>query len=566
MARITQLALVMLLAWVLPCSGAQAPATNPASPASSTASTNQDPLDRETPYGCVFGFLKYAKRGDYAHAAEYLELRTMPSRAEELARQLEVVVDFGLSGNLRGRLSRTPEGDLADGLPANRERVGSVKTTTGALEIVLDRVQRDGKSPIWLFSSETLNGVPSAFEAIESESPLRFVPQPLKTRFLSLPLWRWLVIIFAIGLSLLAASLVTRPLMILLYFLVRRMTGVEHDRRVSGLRAPVRLVMLGIAIGAIASRSASLVAREFWTHIAEILAVAGIAWLVAKFSDILSDVGSRQLSRTHAPDKIAVLALANRLFKVLVLLVVVLLVLRSFGVNVTAMLAGLGVGGIALALAAQKTLESFFGGINVTMRDVIRVGDACRIADQTGTIEEIRLGSTRIRTPDRTVVSVSNAQVSQMSLENYSMRDKFWFHHLFGLRHDTLPQQMRSVLAEVDTMLREEPRIEKETARIRFIGFGRSSLDVEIFAYIREKDYSSFLRTQEDLLLRMMDIVASNGTSIALPSQTTYIDRDKRVQGGRERVPYFEGPDQEAEFAGGVPGVERALADSVNQP
>ncbi len=542
------------------------PALKPANPASSTSVQNEDPLGRETPYGCVMGFLKYANRGDYAHAAEYLDLRTTPSRADELARQLGEVVDLGLSGTLNG-LSRAAEGDLGDGLPANRERVGFVKTSSGTLDILLERVQRDGKPPIWLFSSETLQRVPAAFEEIDRGSLSRFFPWQLQIRFLSIPLWRWLVIIVGIALALVAASLITRALMILLRSLVRRMTGVDDDRRVIGLRASVRLVMLAIVIGVIASLSASLLAREFWTRVAEILAVVGIAWLVIKFSDILSDMGSRQLSRKQAPDKIAVLALAHRLFKVLVLLVVVLLLLRGFGVNVTAMLAGLGVGGIALALAAQRTLESFFGGVNVTMRDVIRVGDVCRIADQMGTIEEIRLGSTRIRTRERTVVSVSNAQVSQMSLENYSMRDKFWFHHVFGLRHDTLPQQMRSVLAELDKLLREEPKIERDTARIRFIGFGRSSLDVDVFGYIQDKDYPSFLRTQEDLLLRMMDIIASNGTSIALPSQATYIDRDQRVQSGRgeQRLSAFDSPGQEAEFGDALAEVERANPHSAGQ-
>lgn len=555
--RITWLASVMLLGF-LPGIGAQAPASKPATAVSSTTLPNGDPLGRETPYGCVVGFLKHADRGDYHRAAEYLDARTTSSRAEELARQLQVVLDFGLSGSLKG-LARTPEGELDDGLPADRERVGFVKAGSGTLEILLDRVQRDDKPPIWLFSPETLNGVPGAFKEIASARLPSFFPLPFfQTRFLSLPLWRWLVIIVGIALSLAAASLVTRALMILLRCLVRRRTGVQDDRRVVALRAPVRLVMLAVAIGAIASLSASLVAREFWTHSAEVLAVVGVAWLVMKFSDIFSDVGSQHLSRRRAPHKVAVLALANRFFKILVLFIAVLVLLRGFGINVTAMLAGLGVGGLALALAAQKTLESFLGGIDVTMRDVIRVGDFCRIADQTGTIEDIRLGSTRIRTLDRTVVSVSNAQVSQMNLENYSMRDKFRFRHVFGLPHDTLPLQLRSVLTELENLLQTDLTVEKETARVRFIGFGSSSIEIEIFAYIKKKDYPSFLRAQEELLLRMMDVLASKGTGMALPSQVTYIDHDKRGPSGRgeERLRTFGGAGQIAE-SGAVASLQK---------
>jgi MscS family membrane protein len=191
------------------------------------------------------------------------------------------------------------------------------------------------------------------------------------------------------------------------------------------------------------------------------------------------------------------------------------------------MLAGLGIGGIAVALAAQKTLEDLFGGITIITRKALRVGDFCQLADQMGTIEDIGLGSTRVRTLSNTVLTIPNAKVSQMSLENYSLRQKIWFHHVFGLRSDTSPDQMRQVLSETTEMLRSDRRVEKESARIRLIQFGASSLQVEIFAYIKTTDYTIFVEIQEDLLLRIMDIIAANGTGIALPSQLTYLDRDE---------------------------------------
>src|SRR5207248_8777527 len=178
-------------------------------------------------------------------------------------------------------------------------------------------------------------------------------------------------------------------------------------------------------------------------------------------------------------------------FMILVLFLAVVLLLHNAGVNVSAMLAGLGIGGIALALAAQKTLENLFGGITVISSKAIRVGDFCQLADQLGTIEDIGLGSTRVRTLNNTVLTIPNAKVSQMNLENYSMRQKIWFHHVFGLRSDTSPEQMRQVLSEVTQMLRSDRRVEKESARIRLIQFGASSLQVEIFAYVKTTDYTT---------------------------------------------------------------------------
>jgi MscS family membrane protein len=140
--------------------------------------------------------------------------------------------------------------------------------------------------------------------------------------------------------------------------------------------------------------------------------------------------------------------------------------------------------------------------------------------------EDIGLRSTRIRTLDRTVVAVPNGQMAAESLENYGARDKIWFRPTIGLRYETRADQLRYVLAEVRRMLYEHPMVETGTARIRFVRFGGSSLDLEVFAYVLTSDYGRFLEVQEDLLLRIMDIIEASGTGVAFPSSTTYLARD----------------------------------------
>jgi MscS family membrane protein len=206
--------------------------------------------------------------------------------------------------------------------------------------------------------------------------------------------------------------------------------------------------------------------------------------------------------------------------------VAVLALLYRAGVDLSAILTGLGIGGLGVALAAQKTLENLFGGIMIITDEPLRVGDFCRIADQTGTVEDIGLRSTRIRTLSRTVVAVPNGQLATMSVENFSLRDKLWLRHTIGVRRQTSPDQMRHLLASVRAMLFAHPKIEREDARIRFVGFGGSSLDLEVFAYVSTADFPNFLAVQEDVLLRIMDLVAASGTSVALPSQTTYIAKE----------------------------------------
>jgi len=210
-----------------------------------------------------------------------------------------------------------------------------------------------------------------------------------------------------------------------------------------------------------------------------------------------------------------------------------ILIFYIAGINLTAVLAGLGVGGIAVALAAQKTLENLLGGITIVSDQPIRVGDFCRVGDYLGTVQTVGLRSTRIRTLDRTIVSIPNGQLALMNLENFTLRDQIWFHHTLRLRLETTTDQLQYILAEIHEMLYKHPKVESSSARVRFVRFGNSSLDLEVFAYVSETDYEAFLHIQENLLLRIMDIVAAGGSALAFPSQTTYLAQDAGIDAGK---------------------------------
>ena len=151
---------------------------------------------------------------------------------------------------------------------------------------------------------------------------------------------------------------------------------------------------------------------------------------------------------------------------------VFVILLHVAGYNVTAVLAGLGVGGIAIAFAAQKTLENLFGGVSIIFDKPIRVGDSCRIGDQSGTVVDIGLRSTRFRTDDRTMLTVPNGQLSVMNLENFGMRDKIRFRHIVSVSIETKADQMRRLLDSLHKLLAEHPMVERSTARVRLVRFG----------------------------------------------------------------------------------------------
>jgi MscS family membrane protein len=250
--------------------------------------------------------------------------------------------------------------------------------------------------------------------------------------------------------------------------------------------------------------------------------------------DLVFKLKQSQLVATSS-DKISLVQLGRKLFKILAVVVGAVVIFYIGGINIAAVLTGLGIGGIAIAFAAQKTLENLFGGIMIISDQPIRVGDFCRAGDYLGTVENIGLRSTRIRTLKRTVVSVPNGQLAVMSLENFTMRDKIWFHHTLHLRYETTADQLRYILAEIRKMLYEHSKVESGSARIRLIGFGNSSLDLEVFAYVLEREYEPFLHVQEDLLLRIIDIVEASGSGFAFPSQTTYIGKDSGLDAAKSQ-------------------------------
>jgi MscS family membrane protein len=179
------------------------------------------------------------------------------------------------------------------------------------------------------------------------------------------------------------------------------------------------------------------------------------------------------------------------------------------------------VGGLAVALAAQQTIENLFGGVAVISDRPVLVGDACRFGDRTGTVEDIGLRSTRIRTLDRTLVTVPNAQFSSMTLENLSRRDKIWFHPRLSLTRDTSPAQIRQLLDSISSLLDSNPKVDSGNSSVSFAAVGAYSLDLDVSAYILTSEDGEFSRIQQELLLRILEAVEAVGTRLAIPTQAS---------------------------------------------
>jgi MscS family membrane protein len=515
--------LITLLFLILVPVRAQAPA-----PAAAPPDVARDSLGRSTPRGTVVGFLTAAHKGDWKFAAQYLEI-TKGEDPVELATQLSVVLDQGLPASM-DRLSDQPEGNLKDSLPPTKELAGVVETKGGPLSIMLDHVRR-GSESVWLFSPDTLKEIPAVYDEFDSAWISNHIPHPLLRReWLGVPLWQWLMLGVGVVVAMLAAAGIRMIALPVLRRLFRTMRE-DHDWLLLCLLGPLRgLVSLMVLEATISFLRLPLFARRLWYFAGGSLAIVLIGWLFVRVVHVSGRLLGRRLERRGGGDATAVIRLCERTLTVLTFCFVVVLLLKNAGLikDATTLVAGLGVGGLAIAFAAQKTLENLFGGISIIFDKTIRVGDTCKIGTQSGVVEDIGLRSTSLRTDDRTVLTVPNGQLSAMNIENFGMREKILFRHVIGIRRETSAQEMRALLDALRNLLAGDVRVEPSSARARLIRFAPSSLDIEVLAYILTTDSVKFLEIQEDLLLRIMDTIEANGTAAAFPSQTLYLRRAKQ--------------------------------------
>lgn len=512
--------------------GAQAQFVTPGStPASIQPEKPPDLLGRTTPRGTVLGFLRAASKGDDEAAAQYLNARLNSKDAALLAHELFVVLDRRLPARLN-ELSDRPEGALPFPTRPGVDLVGTITDGNDKVDILVERVGDEKNGQIWLFSKGTLDAIPDIYEEVNTISVERMLPSLLvRTKIAHIPIFEWLGVFPGLLVMYVLTGFVGRGLTILVGGLRRRVLKKPALANVELLPRPARLLLMAVIIWwSLSAVTLPLLARQFWSGTAATIAIVSCVWLSILLFGYAEEVVRRRLEREKNPGATAVLRLGRRTMDLLAIFTGMLVVLHYFGIKATAALAGLGVGGIAVALAAQKTLENVIGGVSIIFDKAVRVGDVLNTGTTMGVVESIGLRSTRIRTLDRTVASVPNGQLANVQLENLSVRDKFWFHPNIGLRYETTEQMMRSIVEHISLLLSEHPRIEHTSARVRFLRFGASSLDIEVFAYVLARDWAHFLEVQEELLLRIMTIVESAGARIAFPSQTMYLATDDRSQ------------------------------------
>jgi MscS family membrane protein len=503
---------------------AQTPAVEGSS-APQAQTTKKDPLDRTSPQSTMYGFLEACRKHDYLRATHFLDLRDKKPEERlkigpELAQQLQEVLDRDSQFDLSD-LSAEPEGDRSDGLPPDLDELATFTFGKTSDRLDLQRITGKRGYQLWLVSSASLKKIPDLHRRL-TENPLEnSLPAPLvETQFLSTAIWKWL----AFGLLIIAlfvlSGLLSRAIVAVFRRIFARGGGVVSGATFEEFVNPIRLLVSIVAFRACEEIiGPSALMRLYIDRLLTLLFFLGVAWLVSGLVDVFSARIRRKASPRQAAAWSSIIPLFGRIIKIVIFLAALLETLSNWGYNTNTLLAGLGVGGLAIALAAQKTLENLFGGVSVIGDRPVLVGDFCKFGSQSGTIEDIGLRSTRIRTNDRTVVSVPNSQFSTMTLENLSKRDRFLFNQVLHLRFDAKTAQIQQVMDRLINLFKSHPKVDPGKVPVRFTGIGTYSFNLEIFVYITTTDGDEYNAIQSELLMKILDIVEAADTGLAIPMQ-----------------------------------------------
>jgi MscS family membrane protein len=480
------------------------------------------PAAARTPLDAMLGFRKYLRAGDFDVAAQYLDLRYVPDdiaviEPQRLAQALafvwtkQNVLDISV-------LSDSVEGHLDDGLPSYRDQVGEVQLSETVVPVFLQRIPDSQGGFVWRISNATVVRIPDMWEEHGYSDWAIWLAKALPTfTLLGMTNWQAFSMFIALGLLWVISGLITRLMSWLSLRIPNKFPlAIQHFWALP-MRIIIYVALLRIAIEQL---GLSVTARVYLqSSPLEYLAVT--VFIVALLT-LWRDYKFRQLERSGELHLTALLRPLVLMVKIIVVTVAILAWAKNAGFNISTLIAGLGVGSLAIALAAQRTMENIIGAVTIYAARPIRPGDLCRFGDLKGTVEEIGLRSVTVRTLDRTRVFIPNAKFAADQVENISVRDRIRFLKHLQIQMPT-SEQLRVILGELREMLSAHPKVLPDTTSVRLVDIEAATAVFRVDAGIMTTDYQTFLAIAEDLNLRIIETVHENGAIFSGPGQVLQV-------------------------------------------
>ena len=330
---------------------------------------------------------------------------------------------------------------------------------------------------------------------------------------------------FALIIIWIMRSFVLRLLLSGIRRLAGRTTFTQDDLLVSAIERPLRIAVAGVGILAITTIfdfTADI--DSFGNTLGQALLFAATTFFFYNLVDVIGVTSNSLQSITGLQVSDRLLPFIRTVVKVFIIVMGFLIVLDTFGYDVTGLIASLGIVGLAFSLAAQDTAANVFGFTAIVSDNPFEVGDFIISGDTSGIVEHVGVRSTRVRKLDQSLVSVPNSKLTDSAVTNWSRLSKRRLDFIIGLTYSTTAEQMREVVNAIRDMLREQEQVDPESVIVHFVSFGGSSLDVRIIAYFFISDWGEFTAKQEHVNLQIMEIVESMGLDFAFPSRSLYIE------------------------------------------
>jgi MscS family membrane protein len=517
--------LVCALAWLGTGTASAMQDEDAAAAAASQATQEPTPASPDSPRVSLTNYLELCRDNDYTAAAAYLDLDGAKVKDPAVvARRLKAVLDQHVWFDLEA-ISPDAQGDREDDLADDLEVIGHVPGPSGGDEPVF-LVRRETKQGArWVFTAGTVARVDAWYEALEHRWALELLPPTLLAPGPGeLLWWQWLALPVLLIASWILGFILSRITHGIMQRIAARTQGDFDDVVLERLDGPLTLGWSIAVLYMLVPFLAMYQPAEDLIHrILKVGLYFVFFWSLLRIVDVLGQylLGS-EWAESH-PASRSLVPLGGRLIKILLIVMATIGMLSTLGFPVASLVAGLGVGGLAFALAAKSTVENLFGAFAMGVDQPIRVGDYVKVDDFTGTVESIGMRSTRIRTLDRTTVSMPNGKIADMKLETFATRDRMRLKTAIGVEYGTTAAQMREILEGCETVLRDIPETWPDNVVVRFAEYGDSSLNIEIICYFQVPDYNAFRACRQTALLGFMEVVEKAGSGFAFPTRTVHL-------------------------------------------
>jgi MscS family membrane protein len=499
-----------------------------AEPEKEAPSGPMDEYNRGNPRSSVAGYFIAARNGDFEKAARYLDSDYLPSWIEfpeetELAHQLKIALDRSNTWIDLDSVSEDPKGDQEDGLPADRDIIGQIKMPAKTVDILLQRVAREDGVKIWKFSNRTVAEIPQLYQHFGykrfEEKLSRIFPDFI---FLGWQSWQWVELLVYTGLAYLIASLVTW----LLSLPLRRQKTDRGRQSVRFVKGPIHIILwllilhIGIqVIGPSATMHTVFMAGTLW--------IIALSWAAIRFIHLVFEWWADRLHKIEQSEIATLVRPLRTIAKIIVALTAALMWLSNIGFNISTLLTGLGVGGIAVALAAQDTLKNFIGSIMILLDKPYRIGQRIVVKGHDGVVEEIGLRSTRMRLLTGPQTTIPNDQMAMSDVENIGQRPHIRRLTNIAIAHNTPRVKVEKALDIIQKILDNHEGMDpKLPPRIYFNEFNPDSLNILVLYWYHPADYWAYLELCQRVNLQILLEFEKEGIQFALQANRTYLTQD----------------------------------------